>query len=64
MEHALKRQMGKKQKAIELNMLALEAGFAYTEQHLSKRDPYWVEPLDKTAGMILVEGNAAGAWAA
>ncbi len=39
MEHALKRQMGKKQKAIELNMSALEAGFAYTEQHLPKRDP-------------------------
>ena len=61
MEHALKRQMGKKQKAIELNMSALEAGFAYTEQHLPKRDPYWAEPMDKTAGMILVEGNAAAA---
>jgi 2-oxoglutarate/2-oxoacid ferredoxin oxidoreductase subunit alpha len=61
MEHALKRQMGKKQKAIELNMLALEAGAAYAAQHLPKRDPYWAEPLDKTAGMILVEGNAAAA---
>ena len=61
MEHALKRQLGKKQKAIELNMGALEAGFAYAEQHLPKRDPYWVEPMDKTAGMILVEGNAAAA---
>ncbi len=61
MEHALKRQMGKKQKAIELNMAALEAGAAYTEQHLPKRDPYWAEPMDKTSGMILVEGNAAGA---
>ena len=61
MEHALKRQLGKKQKAIELNMAALEAGFAYTEQHLEKRDPYTVEPMDKTGGMILIEGNAAGA---
>src|SRR5574339_479042 len=61
MEHALKRQLGKKQKAIELNMAALEAGFAYAEQHVPKRDPYWVEPMDKTAGMILVEGNAAAA---
>ena len=40
MEHALKRQIGKKLKAIELNMAALEAGFAYAEQHLPKRDPY------------------------
>src|SRR6188472_4442236 len=61
MEHALKRQLGKKQKAIELNMAALEAGFAYAEQHLPKVDPYWVEPMDKTTGMILVEGNAAAA---
>ena len=61
MEHALKRQLGKKQKAIELNLGALEAGFAYAEQHLPKRDPYWAERMDKTTGMILVEGNAAGA---
>jgi 2-oxoglutarate/2-oxoacid ferredoxin oxidoreductase subunit alpha len=61
MEHALKRQLGKKQKAIELNMGALEAGFAYAEQHLTKRDPYSVEPMDKTAGAILIEGNAAAA---
>ena len=61
MEHALKRQLGKKQKAIDLNMAALEAGFAYAEQHLTKRDPYSVEPMDKTAGTILIEGNAAAA---
>ena len=61
MEHALKRQLGKKQKAIELNMAALEAGFAYAEQHLPKQDPYWAEPMDKTAGKILIEGNGAAA---
>ena len=62
MEHALKKQMGKKLKAIELNMAALEAGSAYAEQHLPKQDPYWIEPMDKTAGMVLVEGNAAAAF--
>jgi 2-oxoglutarate ferredoxin oxidoreductase subunit alpha len=61
MEHALKRQLGKKLKAIELNMGALEAGFAYAEQHLAKRDPYWVEPMNETGGKILIEGNAAAA---
>ena len=34
MEHALKKQIGKKLKAIELNMAALEAGSAYAAQHL------------------------------
>jgi 2-oxoglutarate ferredoxin oxidoreductase subunit alpha len=61
MEHALKRQLGKKVKAVELNTGALKAGVAYAEQHLEKRDPYWIEPMNKTGGMILVEGNAAAA---
>ena len=62
MEHALKKQLGKKLKAVELNMGALEAGAAYSAGHLAKRDPYWVEPMNETAGMILVEGNAAAAF--
>ena len=62
MEHALKKQLGKKLKAIELNMAALEAGSAHAAAHLAKQDPYWIEPMDKTTGMILVEGNAAAAF--
>ena len=59
--HALRRQLGKKTKAIELNLAALEAGFAFAGEHLVKRDPYRIERMNKTAGMILVEGNAAAA---
>jgi 2-oxoglutarate ferredoxin oxidoreductase subunit alpha len=62
MEHALRKQMGKKLKAIELNLAALEAGAAYTGEHLTKQDPYWIEPMEKTRGMILVEGNEAAAF--
>jgi 2-oxoglutarate/2-oxoacid ferredoxin oxidoreductase subunit alpha len=61
MEHALRKQLGKKLKAIELNMGALKAGYEFAEQHLVKQDPYWIEPMSRTQGMILVEGNAAGA---
>ena len=61
MEHALKKQMGKKAKAVELNMGALNAGFTYAEKNLTKLDPYWIEPMNKTSGMILIEGNAAAA---
>ena len=61
MEHALRKQLGKKAKAVELNLGALSAGFAFAEQNLKKQDPYWIEPMDKTTGMILVEGNAAAA---
>ena len=39
MEKALKKQLGKKQKAIDLNMNALKAGFDYADANLPKRDP-------------------------
>jgi 2-oxoglutarate ferredoxin oxidoreductase subunit alpha len=61
MEHALRKQLGKKLKAIELNLAALEAGFAFAEEHLVKQDPFAVEPMSATTGMVLVEGNAAAA---
>jgi 2-oxoglutarate ferredoxin oxidoreductase subunit alpha len=61
MEHALRKQMGKKLKAIDLNVGALRAGFEFASANLPKQDPYWVERMDKTTGMILIEGNAAGA---
>ncbi len=61
MEIALGRQLGKKPKAMQLNMGALEAGAKYAAEHLEKRDPYRVGRMDKTAGQILVDGNAAAA---
>jgi 2-oxoglutarate ferredoxin oxidoreductase subunit alpha len=61
MEKALRKQFGRKVKAAELNRGALETGWQYAETHLTKRDRLRVERMDKTAGMILVEGNAAAA---
>jgi 2-oxoglutarate/2-oxoacid ferredoxin oxidoreductase subunit alpha len=61
MEKALKKQMGKKQKAIELNMSALKAGSDYAEATFTKQDPFVIAPMNKTQGMILIEGNAAAA---
>ena len=61
MEKALSRQLGKKPKAMTLNLSALEAGKKYAAEHLVKRDPYRVVRTNKTDGHILVEGNAAAA---
>jgi 2-oxoglutarate ferredoxin oxidoreductase subunit alpha len=61
MEKALRKQLGRKQKAMELNMSALKAGYDYAEVSLPKQDPFVVEPMNKTTGMILIEGNAAAA---
>ena len=61
MERALEKQLGRKPKAVALNREALDVGFAYAEQHFEKRDPYLVEPMDATAGQVLIDGNAAAA---
>jgi 2-oxoglutarate ferredoxin oxidoreductase subunit alpha len=61
MEKALRKQLGKKQKAIDLNMGALKAGYDYAEANLPKQDPFVIAPMNKTQGMILIEGNAAAA---
>src|SRR4029079_19190108 len=61
MEHALRRQLGKKQKAIELNLGALQAGLTVAREHLERRHACRVERMNQTAGLILVEGNAAAA---
>jgi 2-oxoglutarate ferredoxin oxidoreductase subunit alpha len=61
MEKALNKQLGKKPKAMQLNMGALEAGLKFAAENLPKRDPYSVARLNKTEGLVLVEGNAAAA---
>jgi 2-oxoglutarate ferredoxin oxidoreductase subunit alpha len=61
MEQALAKQLGKKAKAVALNAGALKAGWDYAEANLTKQDPFAIEPMNETAGRILIEGNAAAA---
>src|SRR5262244_1365852 len=61
MEKALGKQLGKKAKAVALNSGALKAGWDYAEANLTKQDPYALQPMNETAGKILIEGNAAAA---
>jgi 2-oxoglutarate/2-oxoacid ferredoxin oxidoreductase subunit alpha len=61
MEKALAKQLGKKAKAVTLNAGALKAGFDYAEANFTKQDPFFIEPMNETAGKILIEGNAAAA---
>jgi 2-oxoglutarate ferredoxin oxidoreductase subunit alpha len=61
MEKALRKQLGKKQKAIDLNLAALEAGSDYAERNLPKMDRFFIEPMSETTGKVLIEGNAAAA---
>src|SRR3954454_22684087 len=58
MEKALAKQLGKKAKAVTLNAGALKAGFDYAETTFTKQDPFSIQPMNETAGKILIEGNA------
>ncbi len=64
MEQALQKQLGRKARAVTLNQGALRAGYEFAEKNLAKKDPFSIEPMDETGGMILVEGNAAAALGA
>jgi 2-oxoglutarate/2-oxoacid ferredoxin oxidoreductase subunit alpha len=61
MEKALNKQLGRKAKAVTLNAGALKAGWEYAEANFTKQDPFCIEPMNETAGKILIEGNAAAA---
>ncbi len=58
-ESCLKRQFAKKQKVFDLNFGAVKAGFDYAQQNLIKRDPFFIERMNKTEGKIILDGNAA-----
>jgi 2-oxoglutarate ferredoxin oxidoreductase subunit alpha len=60
-EKALEKQLGKKPKAMTLNLGALQGGATWAAQHIEKRDPYRVSRMNATAGQIIVDGNAAAA---
>ena len=60
-EKALRKQFAKKVKAADLNWNAAKAGYDYAASSLTKADPFTVERMDKTTGMIIIDGNAAAA---
>ncbi len=60
-EKALRKQFAKKKKAADLNWSAAQAGYDYAASSLTKADPFTVERMDKTSGMIIIDGNAAAA---
>jgi 2-oxoglutarate ferredoxin oxidoreductase subunit alpha len=60
-EKAIRRQFEGKKSAAELNIVAAQKGRAWAKENLKKDDPYFVQPMNETAGMIIVDGNAASA---
>jgi len=63
-EKALRKQFKKKVKAAELNWNAAKAGYDHAASSLTKADPFSIERMNETAGMIIIDGNSAAAMGA
>ncbi len=58
-ESGLRNQFAKKQKVFDLNFGAVKAGFDYAAEKFTQKAPFFIERMDKTAGKIIIDGNAA-----
>ena len=50
-----------KQKPIDMNLNAVKAGAEWAKANLEKKDPFYLEPMNKTEGLIMADGNTAAA---
>jgi 2-oxoglutarate ferredoxin oxidoreductase subunit alpha len=58
---AVAKQFQGKEKAIEINLTAIQGGWDWAEKNLKKSDPFRLERMNATAGKIIIDGNAAAA---
>ena len=50
-----------KQKPVDLNFNTVLTAANWAKENLQKVDPYYIEPMDKTEGLIMSDGNTAAA---
>jgi 2-oxoglutarate/2-oxoacid ferredoxin oxidoreductase subunit alpha len=63
-DEALLFHFGGRRKLVDQNMDVIRMAYDWTAEHVEKRDPYRVEPLNETEGQILITGNEAAALGA
>jgi 2-oxoglutarate ferredoxin oxidoreductase subunit alpha len=50
-----------RQKPIDMNLNMVKAGVEWAKANLEKKDPFYLEHMDKTDGLIMADGNTAAA---
>ena len=63
-ESALLFHFKGKRKPVDSNMRVVRAATDWAAANLAKTDPFRVERMDKTSGLIMIDGNTAGALGA
>ncbi len=61
LEDSLAFHFGHRQKLVDSNMAVVRASYEWAAANLEKLDRFKVEPMSATEGMILMNGNEAGA---
>lgn len=59
--NAITKQFKGKQKAIDPNVAAIDKGIEFARANLPKQNKWRIERMNKTAGKIIIDGNAAAA---
>ncbi|MDQ6802649.1 MAG: 2-oxoacid:acceptor oxidoreductase subunit alpha [Acidobacteriota bacterium] len=59
--NALTKQFKGKQKAIEPNVASIDKGMEFARANLPRQNKWRIERMNKTAGKIIIDGNAAAA---
>jgi 2-oxoglutarate ferredoxin oxidoreductase subunit alpha len=60
-EMAIRFHFKNKERPVALNMGAVKAGAEWAAANLTKKDSFYVEAMNKTEGLIMADGNTAGA---
>jgi 2-oxoglutarate ferredoxin oxidoreductase subunit alpha len=50
-----------KQKPIDMNFNTVKTAVQWAKDNLEKKDPFYLEPMNKTDGLIMADGNTAAA---
>lgn len=58
-DNALMFHFAKRRKLVDQNMQIIRMAYEWTDENIKKVDPFTVEPMDATAGKILITGNEA-----
>jgi 2-oxoglutarate ferredoxin oxidoreductase subunit alpha len=63
-EKSVRKQFSGKQKVFNLNFGAVETGYEYAKVNFTKKDPFFIERMDRKADTIIIDGNAAAGMGA
>ena len=64
LEEGLNHHFKGKAKPVEINMNMIKMAMEWTTANLPKSDPYRIERMNKTEGLVMIDGNSAGALGA